>query len=456
MSNTDGFRRPAIAGLNPFRKFAAARNGMQPKTACPAIKRQAAAGLAEPPPLGPPARPTLLRNSAAFHCFLSTYERDLTKLLKGDFMLGMLRLVTCILSVALAGTATAQQGSPAQNKSAPQENRPTRTSGPPQGNGLPNRDAANANTVTVITAPIGGPLSIMGSDMAAVLDDGENLRVLPIIGKGPAQNLIDIIELKNIDMGFVTSDALEFVKTEYNVPDIASRVRYIAPMLVNDIHIVARDEIKSLEDLNGKRVFAERSVGLPAARTIFRRLGIKADIDSQTDPDGGLQKLLSGERDAWIASVSKNAPVIKNIRNEAGKFHLLEIPYKRELRDIYLPSSFSSEDYPKLVPPGGKVDTVAAATVLMVYNWPLDSERYRRTARFVDALFDKLDELQQPPRHPKWRDAVALISAGVPGLVRFKAAQDRLDSAAEAAGAPSLGPVSLEALRRPASRNGQR
>jgi len=66
--------------------------------------------------------------------------------------------------------------------------------------------------------------------------------------------------------------------------------------------------------------------------------------------------LLSGERDAWIASVSKGAPVIKNIKNEGGKFHLLEIPYKKSLQDIYLPSSFSSEEYPNLVPQGGRID----------------------------------------------------------------------------------------------------
>ncbi|MGA7807087.1 MAG: TAXI family TRAP transporter solute-binding subunit, partial [Bradyrhizobium sp.] len=181
----------------------------------------------------------------------------------------------------------------------------------------------------MITAPIGGPMSIMGSDMAAVLDNGDELRVLPILGKGSAQNLIDIIRLKNIDMGFVTSDAMEFVKTEYNIPDINKRVRYIAPLFHNDIHIVARREIRTLQDLAGKRVFAERSIGLPAARIIFRRMGIEvADIDSQTDPDGGLQKLLSGERDAWVASVSKNSPVIKNIKNEGGNFHLLTVPYE--------------------------------------------------------------------------------------------------------------------------------
>jgi uncharacterized protein len=317
-------------------------------------------------------------------------------------------LAICIALTTISTGAGAQRGSPTQS------------------NELVERDALNAGTVTVITAPIGGPMSIMGSDMAAVLDDGDKLRVLPILGKGSAQNLIDILRLKNIDMGFVTSDALEFVKTEYNIPDVAKRVRYIAPLFHNSVHIVARQDIKTLQDLNGKRVFAERSIGLPAARLIFRRMGIEADIDSQTDPDGGLQKLLNGERDAWVASVSSNAPVIKNIKNEGGKFHLLEIPYRGTLQDIYLPSSFSSEEYPNLVPQGATIDTVAAPTVLMVYNWPPESDRYRRMARFVDALFDKIDRLQKPPRHPKWKDTV--LSATVVGLERFKPAQDWLDS----------------------------
>ena len=335
-------------------------------------------------------------------------------------MHGILRAAVCIVLAVLTSGVRAQQA-----KSIPGAQQAKSV----QGVELHERDALNAGTVTVITAPIGGPMSIMGSDMAAVLDDGDKLRVLPVLGKGSAQNLIDIIRLKNIDMGFVTTDALEFVKTESNIPDIAKRVRYIAPLFYNDIHIVARQEIKTLEDLNGKRIFAERSIGLPAARAIFRRMGIEADIDSQTDPDGGLQKLLSGERDAWVASVSKNAPVIKNIKNEGGKFHLLEIPYTQPLQDIYLPSDFSSEEYPNLVPQGSRVDTVAVSTMLLVYNWPLESDRYRRVARFVDALFDKLPLFRQPPRHPKWRDTV--ISTNIPGLERFRAAQDWLDRSKE-------------------------
>ncbi len=181
---------------------------------------------------------------------------------------------------------------------------------------------------------------------------------------------------------------------------------------------------------SSKRVFAERNLGYASARIIFQRLGIEAQIDFATDADGGLQKLLNGEGDAWIVSTGKVAPVIKNIQNEGGKVHLLSIPYERSLQDIYLPQSFSSDEYPNLVAPGTTVETVAAATVLMVYNWPVQSDRYQRVARFVNAMFDKIGQLKEPPRNAKWRDTV--LSAPVPGLQRFKAAQDWLDNATTA------------------------
>lgn len=289
---------------------------------------------------------------------------------------------------------------------------------------LPDRDTLNANTVTIVTAPVGGAFAAMGSDMANVLDDGDNLRVLPIIGKGSVQNLIDIMRLRNVDMGFVVSDAIEFVKTEYAVPNIERQVQYIAKLFNNDIHIVARKEITSIYDLQGKKIYSERNLGYFSLRNLFNRLNISADVDFKTDDRGGLQKMLNGEADAWIVSAGKVAPIVRNIPNDAGKFHLVPVPYDRAIQDVYLPSSLTYAEYPNLVAPGEIVPTVAASTLLMVYNWPVDSERYTRVAKFVDALFSKLDQLQQPMRHPKWRETS--VSATVAGLQRFKAADDWL------------------------------
>ena len=64
----------------------------------------------------------------------------------------------------------------------------------------------NANTVTVISGTPGGTYFRMASDMAFVLDDGDRLRVLPILGKGAGQIAYDIRFLKGVDLGFVRTD----------------------------------------------------------------------------------------------------------------------------------------------------------------------------------------------------------------------------------------------------------
>ena len=56
--------------------------------------------------------------------------------------------------------------------------------------------ALNANTVTLLSGTIGGTYVQFGADLASVLDDGGNLRVLPIIGRGSVQSVADILFLK--------------------------------------------------------------------------------------------------------------------------------------------------------------------------------------------------------------------------------------------------------------------
>jgi hypothetical protein len=95
------------------------------------------------------------------------------------------------------------------------------------------------------------------------------------------------------------------------------------------------------------------------------------------------------------------------------------------LQNDYLPSVLKAEDYPSLIPPGGRVDTIAVPAILAAYNWPAKSERYRKVEHFVQAFFDRLKYLQQPPFHPKWKEVV--LSAPLKGWNRFPAAQQWLD-----------------------------
>ena len=77
---------------------------------------------------------------------------------------------------------------------------------------FPEPSAVNAGTVTIITAPAGGAKSVFAADMARVLDEQDKLRVLPVLGKGPVQNVIDLLYLRSIDMGLVATDVPEFYR----------------------------------------------------------------------------------------------------------------------------------------------------------------------------------------------------------------------------------------------------
>jgi TRAP-type uncharacterized transport system substrate-binding protein len=329
--------------------------------------------------------------------------------------------IQCLIAVCFGLCALAGN---AMSETAPRPSVPS--TNPDETWSMPDRNRVNEGTVTVITAPAGGATSVFGSDMSRVLDDDATVRVLTVLGKGPVRNVIDVLYLKSIDMGVITTDVPEFYKLQFKIPDITSSLRYIAMLYLNEVHVIARTSIKSIFDLEGKRIIAPTDVGYYAARVIFSRLNIKpGSIDNQTDDARSIQKIADGEGDAYIASTGKVFPLARNIiKNEDRSLHLVPIPYDPRLEDLYLPTTLTSEEYPNLLSPGQRIDTVAASQLLVTFNWPEKSERYNKVARFVDAFFSKIGEFGKPPRHPKWKEAS--INAAIPGWQRFKAAEDWL------------------------------
>jgi TRAP transporter TAXI family solute receptor len=328
-----------------------------------------------------------------------------------------------VTSALLLGSGASQTAAPAVQSSIPQ------TSGQWV---IPNREQINAGTVTIVTAPIGGTAPTMGANLASVLDDTDRLRVLPIISKGFVQNVLDVLYLKTVDMGIVVSDVPEFYKLQYNMPNIQNRLPYIAKLYNAEVHVIAPKSIKSVYDLAGKRVAAPKETGYFAAKAILSRLNIDANIVYDfADPLVGLQAVIDGRADAWFTSAGKPQGNTRNIKNADGRLHFVSIPYDRRLMDLYLPANFTSQDYPNLVDPNDPVDTVAASVILVTYNWPENTERYNRVAKFIDAFFSKINDFHKPPWDQKWKETS--ISAKVAGWPRFKAAQDWLDREGKAA-----------------------
>jgi len=298
-------------------------------------------------------------------------------------------------------------------------------------------DKLNQNTVTVVSGNPNGTYLYLAYDMSAVLDDGNELRVLPVIGKGGYQNVMDILHLRGVDLGITQANIMSYLKkTGEFGPNIDARLAYVARLYNEEMHVLAGPGISRIQDLSGKKVnFSDVGSGTQfSTRLIFELLGIKAEEVNMGQGDG-YQKVKSGEIAATVLIAGKPTGAFGKFKLEPG-MTLLPVPYTEALEQDYLPTKLTSDDYPNLIQKGSTLDTIAIPSVLAVYNWPRDTDRYRRVAKFIDAFFTKFPEFQQPARHVKWKEAN--ITATVRGWRRFPAAEEWLErNAKQAAAAPA-------------------
>ena len=272
----------------------------------------------------------------------------------------------------------------------------------------------------------GAPLRF-AAELARALDDGDKMRVLPIVTRGPFDNMADLLMLRGVDAAILFGDTLDhFLKVE-RVPRLLDRVNYIANLFPSEVHVFVRPEINSLKDLEGKAVNFN-SQGTAAAYSgplIFRRLGIK--VKETFDPHPvAMREMRTSDKYAatfWVTT-KPIEPLAKG--DFPPGFKLLTVPYTKELEDLYLPATFENADYPKLIPAGQKIDTISVPTVLAVYNWPAGTERGRRMQRFVDYMFQRLPSLQKAPYDPAWKNVN--LAAPVPGWRRYDIMQKKLDA----------------------------
>ncbi len=293
------------------------------------------------------------------------------------------------------------------------------------------RARLNENVVTIMAgSPSGTDLAIV-QDLASVLDDGDRLRVLPMVGKGPEQNIKDVMFLRGVDMGVTQANLLKhFDKTGELGPNLKGQIAYISKLFNEELHILVRSDVNDIHELNGKFVNfgAEGSGAEITGRLIFAALGVDTQEVHINDADA-IQKLKDGDIDATIAVTGKPAPVLASLK-EASGLKLLAVPYAKGLEDEYYPATFTHDDYPALVPAGGRVDTVSVCAVLVSFNWPGDSVRYAKIAKFVDRFFANFDSFLKVPRHPKWRDVN--FAATLEGWKRSPLSQAWIDRAKQA------------------------
>jgi uncharacterized protein len=346
----------------------------------------------------------------------------------------------------------AQLLAPAPKPAAPAAKRAAPAAPAPVARHAALTDKLNQNTVTVVSGNPNGTYLYLAYDMSAVLDDGNELRVLPVIGKGGYQNVMDILHLRGVDLGITQANIMSYLKkTGEFGPNIDARLAYVARLYNEEMHVLAGPGITRIQDLSGKKVnFSDVGSGTQfSTRLIFELLGIKAEEVNMGQGDG-YQKVKSGEIAATVLIAGKPTGAFGKFKLEPG-MTLLPVPYTEALEQDYLPTKLTSDDYPNLIQKGSTLDTIAIPSVLAVYNWPRDTDRYRRVAKFIDAFFSKFPEFQQPARHVKWKEAN--ITATLRGWRRFPAAEEWLErNAKQAAAAPAPAAIDPAVVRAQAAK----
>jgi uncharacterized protein len=319
-------------------------------------------------------------------------------------------LLGALCALTSSHTAQAQRNAPIPNK--------------PQLGALGER--INANTLSIISGNPNATYMSIAYDMSAVLDDGDDFRILPVIGKGGGQNIKDVRFLKGVDLGITQSNLLGYYKRTNEIGAIDDKIVYIAKLFNEEMHLIVREGsgINSLFDLAGKKVnFSDVGSGTQlSTRDIFEKLGIKPEEVNMGQADA-FEALKGGEIAATILIAGKPTGSTAKLKASDG-FRLLPVAFDKPLQADYLPTVLTSDDYPGLIAPGQKVETVAVSAVLIAFNWPKGTDRYRRIQKFVENFFPRLTEFQKAPRHPKWREAN--LAAVLPGWKRFEGAEEWL------------------------------
>jgi len=283
----------------------------------------------------------------------------------------------------------------------------------------------------------------MSRDFAAVLTDkGAPGRAL--VGSTSPTGLAKVVRTDMADFAIVTLDtAILSAKAD---PDWPKKAPLVTPLAPETIEIVASREIKTISDLQGKRVsFGDPdSTTAASARLLFSRVGVTVDPSYEPLTEA-LDALASGKRAGVVVLGAKESHALADFGDE-GRYHVVAIPWSPALEAVYAPARVTSNERPNLVSASDAVETVAEPVALVALDAGSGSERADALGRLSRVFFDSYDAFLSGERDPRWLDINLAAEASLPSLTwpRLGAAQAWIDEKKVASDAP------LDAFRRSA------
>ena len=238
--------------------------------------------------------------------------------------------------------------------------------------------------------------SHMAHDLVQIVGD-QGAQGRAIVGSTAPTGVLKVMRADMADFAIVTLDSLE-VSVKYQ-PDWGKRVPLVAPLAPETVEIVASKEVKSLNDLNGKSVSfgdPDGTTGI-TAKLLFQRLGVTVNPIYEPLTDA-LAALAAGKRDAVVVLGGREAHALDGFGDD-GRYHLVAIPWSKQLEQAYAPARVAASDRPNLIAANNSVETVAEPMALVALDAPSGSQRAEALGRVARLFFDNYE--LDPGRWPR-------------------------------------------------------
>ena len=282
----------------------------------------------------------------------------------------------------------------------------------------------NAGAVTLITDGNDAHASRYATDLAVLMESERDLRILPVMGRGPVEALRDLLFLRGMDASIIPSDTVAYMRKQGLVEDIDKKVTYVARLGSAALHVIARKDIATIKDLAGKKINigGASEARFVTASLVFESLGINFTPIEGREADA-VKLLKDGKADAIVLLSPQPSSVAEDLAR-AGGFKLLNVAGNDELNSIYAPAMLTAKSYKGLAQEGGVTETLSVSYAVAVFNWKKGTERYYKLRKFSDALFSGIGDLQAGQFQAAWADVN--ISADLPGWTRYVTADEWL------------------------------
>src|SRR5690348_3659032 len=117
-------------------------------------------------------------------------------------------------------------------------------------------DRLNKNTLVIVSGGLESTGLTITHQLSTALDDGDDMRILPMVGAGGGRNIRDVRFMKGIDLGITQTNVLARMRQSGEIGALDDKIVYLAKLFNEELHIVVRSDsgIDSIAQLAGRTV----------------------------------------------------------------------------------------------------------------------------------------------------------------------------------------------------------